>query len=711
MDRINAAVFEFGEFRLDTAERVLRRNGTVVSLTPKAVSMLELLVSREGTVVSRSEISEELWPDTFVEEANLTVTISMLRKALGESYIRTIPKRGYAFAVPVRRIDLQPVNDNSAAPPPPPTAIPSAPVSTYSKTPRRLLLIASLPVLAVAITLAAWLIFRSASNKTAKPKDFMAITPTRLSDSGNIQDVTISPDGNRLAFVPIEAGQQGLRIRDLTTNHQIQLLERQERLCWGLRFAHDGQNLYYHTTEPNSTISVLYRINARGGEPPHKISVNVDSEISLSPDGSQIAFIRSFPGRHYDALVIANNDGTGEHELSTLQHPQKFSFSGLAWSPDGKTIALGVSENNGVSFNIKAVPLLGGEMQTLTSQSWNAMRGFGWSDDGSTLIFSASTKESPATQVWQLESKSGGIHRVTNDVNYYEGVHLTKTGKIVTMQVAEIGSLWIVDPTATPAERKLTFGTKEGESGVVALPNGNVVYTIEANGKPNLWSVNRDGNSAVQLTNGGASTPCATADGKYVVYSSLRTGVRHLYRLDLVTRQEVQLTNGGGENHPGCTSDGRWVVYTALADARNTLWRVSMDGGAPQQLTKGSIIVRPVVSPDGKSIACAFRKDEADKWKIAILPFGGGDPIQVLNIPKPFNQIVRWTSDSNALFYLVEKDGATNIWKQPLDGSPPEQITQFTEDGIYHYDRFGVSESFVLARGRVMRDIVLISNP
>src|SRR5689334_589753 len=465
MDRINAAVFEFGEFRLDTAEGVLRRNGTVVSLTPKAVSMLELLVRRQGTVLSRSEMIQELWPDTFVEEANLTVTISMLRKALGENYIQTIPKRGYTFAVPVRRIEPQPVNGHYAAAPVASAVEPSVPVNTSAKDGRRRLLLAVLlPVVALTIVVAAWLIRRPAPNQAAKPKDSGARPLKRLTDSGNIRDVTISPDGNRLAFVPIEAGREELRIRDLTTNQQIQLLEPQERLCWGLRFAHDGQSLYYHTTEPNSTISVLYRIDARGGEP-RKISVNVDSEISLSPDGSQIAFVRSFPGRHYDALVIANNDGTDEHELSTLQHPKKFSFSGLAWSPDGKTIALGVSDNNGASFNIKAVPLLGGELQTLNSQSWNGLRGLGWSDDGEHLIFSAGTKESPATQVWQLERQSGVIQGLTNDVNYYEGVHITKNGKIVTMQVQEIGNVWVVDPTATPATRKLTFGTKEGEGG------------------------------------------------------------------------------------------------------------------------------------------------------------------------------------------------------------------------------------------------------
>jgi Tol biopolymer transport system component/DNA-binding winged helix-turn-helix (wHTH) protein len=713
MDRINAVVFEFGDFRLDSAERVLRRNGSVVSLTPKAVSLLELLVRREGTVVARSEMLEQLWPDTFVEEANLTVTISMLRKALGESYIRTIPKRGYAFAVPVRRIDAPPVNGNHAAAPAiEPVEIQSAPARTQPKPGRRRLVIL-LTVLAALIAIAEWRIWRTrVANQPAKPRAFTAMTLTRLSDTGNIRDVTLSPDGKLLAFVSIEAGREGLRIKNLETNEQVQLLEPQQRLCWGLRFTHDGKSLYYNTTEPNSTISVLYRVDVGEQEPPHKISVNVDSQISLSPDGSQLAFVRSFPGKHYDALVVANNDGTGEHELSTLQHPQKFSFAGSAWSPDGTALAVGVSGNNAVSFSIQLISLVSGKTRSLTTASWTGLRGFAWSDDGRNLFFIAGTKESPATQLWRLESSTGAVERITNDLNYYDGVHLTKDGsRIVTMQETEIINLWTIDAANRAAARKLTFGVKEGGGGVVALPNGQVVYTVEENAKLNLWSLTGDSGNALQLTTDGAALPSVTADGEHLVYSSLRTGVRHLYRLDLSTRQEVQLTNGGGENYPSCSPDGRWVVYTALAGARNTLWRVSLDGGPPEQLTEGSIIVKPVVSPDGKSIACAFRRDEADKWKIAILPFAGGEPLQVLNTPKPFNQILRWTPDSKALFYLVEKNGATNIWKQSLAGSPPEQVTQFTDDDIYHYDRFGSGVSFLLARGRVMRDIVLIRNP
>lgn len=710
MDRVNGAVFEFGEFHLDTAERVLRRNGEVVPLTPKAVSLLELLVSREGNVISRAEMIETLWPDTFVEEANLTVTISMVRKAIGESYIRTIPKRGYTFAVAVRRIE--PPSTNGFKPAAGVLDLGSATtpetVDVRSKNRTKLVLGGLLVTLVIGVVV--WAVRNRPTNQTNNNKTPAPMRLTRLTDTGNIRDVTISPDGNWLAVVAIDGGLEGLKIKNLETNEQRELFEPQEQLCWGLLFSHDGQSIYYNTTQPNSTISVLYRINVRGGQP-SKIVVNIDSPVALSPDGSEIVFVRSFPGKHYDALVVANNDGTGEREISVMKHPQKFAFSGAAWSPDGKTIALGVSPDNGVSFSIQGIPAGGGEMRALNPQQWTTIRGMEWSDDGHELIFSAGTKDAPAYQLWRLVTDSGAIEPVTNDTNLYEGVHLTKNGgKLVTTQSGELINLWIDTPGGA-APRKLTFGTKEGEGGVITLPNGQVVYTLEENRHLDLWAMNTDGSGAVQLTQKGASFPAVTADGKYLVYSSLRTGVRHLYRLDLATRQEVQLTDGGGENYPSCSPDGRWVIYTALAGARNTLWKVSIDGGTPQQLTQGSMTVKPLVSPDGKSIACVFRKDEADIWKIAILPFEGGEPRQVLDMPKPFNQILRWAPDSRALYYVVEKRGIGNIWKQSLDGSPPEPVTQFTEDRIYYYDRNNATNSFVLARGRLLRDIVLIRNP
>jgi DNA-binding winged helix-turn-helix (wHTH) protein/TolB-like protein/tetratricopeptide (TPR) repeat protein len=102
-------LYEFGAFRLDPAERVLARNGERISLAPKAFDTLLLLVRQSGHVLSKDELIKTLWPDSFVEENNLTQQISQLRRALtdgadGQSYIETVPKLGYRFIPEVREI-------------------------------------------------------------------------------------------------------------------------------------------------------------------------------------------------------------------------------------------------------------------------------------------------------------------------------------------------------------------------------------------------------------------------------------------------------------------------------------------------------------------------------------------------------------------------------------------------------------------------------
>lgn len=100
-------IYKFDSFVLDEGEKVLLREGERVPLTPKAIEMLIVLVRNAGLVLEKEELMEIVWPDTFVEEANLAVNISMLRKALGEmpgggQYIGTLPRRGYRFAAEVR---------------------------------------------------------------------------------------------------------------------------------------------------------------------------------------------------------------------------------------------------------------------------------------------------------------------------------------------------------------------------------------------------------------------------------------------------------------------------------------------------------------------------------------------------------------------------------------------------------------------------------
>src|SRR4030095_14327711 len=103
-----AGFFEFGPFRLDTEERRLLRDGRPVPLTPKVFETLVLLVERAGRLIQKDELMQALWPDSFVEEANLTNNIWTLRTALGDSptdkYIETVPKRGYRFVAEVHPV-------------------------------------------------------------------------------------------------------------------------------------------------------------------------------------------------------------------------------------------------------------------------------------------------------------------------------------------------------------------------------------------------------------------------------------------------------------------------------------------------------------------------------------------------------------------------------------------------------------------------------
>jgi eukaryotic-like serine/threonine-protein kinase len=100
-------IFQFGEFRIDPLERTLRRNDSAVTLQRRAFDVLLYLVQNPGRVVTKDELLKNVWPDAFVDENNLTQSISVLRKALDQrpgenNYITTLPGRGYQFVVPVK---------------------------------------------------------------------------------------------------------------------------------------------------------------------------------------------------------------------------------------------------------------------------------------------------------------------------------------------------------------------------------------------------------------------------------------------------------------------------------------------------------------------------------------------------------------------------------------------------------------------------------
>ena len=643
----------FGEFQLNLNESVLWKGKEIVRLTPKSVEVLKLLIHNRGRVVSRTDMIQTLWPDTFVEESNLTVTVSMLRQALGDNehgteFIETIPKRGYRFVPAVQ----------------------------------------------------------TQSNGDVASVDFSSLEIIRLTHDGRVLDVCISPDGSLLAYVPIESGKHSLWIRDLQSNETYQLLPHTPALCWGQQFAPDGRSVYFITTPPGSTISELYRVPLGGGEP-EKLVINIDSPVGFSRDGTRMVFVRCFPGQHKDSLIVANVDGSHEQELSVREHPNKFTWCSASWSPDGNSIGIGASRNNELEFAILAIPVDGTEPYELTTWIWRDLRAVAWNQAGTRLYCSAMSENSNSLQIWCVSHPAGTAVRVTNDPNNYEELSVAaQAPAMVTMEVEARSNIWIESPGSSP--RRITSGRSEGYYGL-ATAGDRIIFASTKNQQSDLWSINRDGSNPVRLTEKGALFPSVSCDGRVVCYVSSEGGTLHIWRMNSDGSNKKQLTDGEGDSYPCISPDGAWVIYSPRGHARNTFWKISTAGGDPVQLTFDGIAIKPVISPDGKRIACTYRLTESHAWNISILSAEDGGLLQSLHLPYPFNQILRWTPDGNALDYLERRDGVYNIWRRDLDGGPAEQITTFTEDAILCYDRL-LDGSLVTSRGEKTRDIVLIRN-
>jgi DNA-binding winged helix-turn-helix (wHTH) protein/TolB-like protein/Flp pilus assembly protein TadD len=146
-------LYEFGAFRLDPSERILARHGKRIPLPPRAFDTLVVLVQRSGHVLTKDELIGTIWPDTFVEENNLTQQISALRRALGASadapgqeYIETVPRLGYRFIAEVREVDGDAAGEEPSEESVP-AAVPAAAAARWRTKPT--LLAAAAPALAL----------------------------------------------------------------------------------------------------------------------------------------------------------------------------------------------------------------------------------------------------------------------------------------------------------------------------------------------------------------------------------------------------------------------------------------------------------------------------------------------------------------------------------------------------------------------------------
>jgi Tol biopolymer transport system component/DNA-binding winged helix-turn-helix (wHTH) protein len=556
--------------------------------------------------------------------------------------------------------------------------------------------------------------------------DFASPSPraraTQLTNTGHVLRAAVSPDGKYVAYVQSERGQESLWVRQVEIAGGIEIVPPSGSHFIGITFSPDGNSVFYVKYGGDAAGSGLYQVPVLGGAA-RKILTDVDSRISFAPDKRHFAFARNNLTRKEAQLIIANLDDANQRELAVRPGSHWITDAAPAWSPDGQVIIF-TARNQSVKAastvaSLVEVQAAGGGQKILNTRQWDAIQAIEWLADGTGLIVAARDNTSLlAHQLWQIDYPGGGARAIAKDLNSYSSAGVTADMKsLVTILHRRIANLWIAPGDRASEAVQIHSGNSKDLGwtlGVEWLRDGKIIYGSTASGKEDVWLMNADGSNQKQLTTtaGANFEPTVSDDGRTVVYvSKAADAAQNLWKMKLENGDPAQLTNGGFDLRPDISPDGRWVVYMSVIKDSPTLWKISIDGGgAPIQLSDKRAAV-PRISPDGRFIACFYRAQVETFSKIAVIPFDGGEPVKVFDrSPTTFVEAgIRWTPDGRALSFIDNRDGVSNVWLQPLDGSPPKQLTNFTSETIFRFAWSPDGKMIVAERGTETGDIVLIN--
>lgn len=720
---MKSPIYEFGPFVLEPHARRLSRNGESVQLAAPEFELLLLLVSNQGRVVEKKEIMDAVWPDAAVEENNLTVRMSSLRRALGETkgnhpYIQTVTGRGYCLIVPVKTVETEVAGEQAATSASPVVQAIETPVAAPGPTHRRwemrgTTLYASVLVGVLALSaLSAVLLRRRPDTSSAA---IQSLKLMRLTHTGRVMDAALSPDGQDVAYVERDNEMSSLWLQRAGANTPLQLLPPAKPFLRDPSFSRDGNTLYYSKCEASCRV---YKMPVLGGVET-AMGFRSDGRLTFSPDGKRMAYVRGRVDETGGVIVnvfVANVDGTGEKALNWQGGGTSYQGGAPAWSPDGKVIAVSIllQEGNRSYYNVIALGVDDETNSTLISQ-WRSVRDVHWLPDSSGLIVNGlqAASEDPGMQIWHVPLRGGEPRRITNDLNNYVYSALSLDGtRLVAVQIQWTSGLWIA-PAANPAAAtQVTNGTidrHDGDNGLSLTHDGRVVYISNHSGKRNLWSIKSDGSGAKQLTDGPHShyDPMVTPDGRYIVFEASRDGGHNIWRVDADGRNPTRLTRGRYDGQATCSRDSKWVVYVANDDGRSPrLHKVSIDGGDPVRLTD-EFAMQPEYSPDGKTIAYyRMNQKQRDQRHFVIIPAEGGAAIKTITAPKNYGNEMHWDPSGDALCYRTST--LNGIGRQPLDGTAASTILTL-RDRLFSFSYSLDGRRLAYASGPNLGDVILIT--
>ncbi len=575
-------------------------------------------------------------------------------------------------------------------------------------------------VIAVVLACAVWWWPMGGKERLLGPHWFRVESVRQLTFNGRTSLAALSPDGKYLAFVAGDPnGLATLYLKQVDSTTEAVKIGPKRITYAGLTFSADDEIFVVQKDERQ--VGQLFAVPIVGDSSSRILVNDIDGPVSFSPNGDHFAFVRYVrehrAGRDQtDSVVfIASRDGSEMRKLvsaenSTLAHR-------IAWSPKGDLIAAILYRDVAGGSDRPMLDLidLNGRQSLQNLPNWRLPGQLSWTPDAKTLILTAVAQgdKDNHSQLMQVVAKSREARDITKDLAGYKSASMTVDGEqLAAVKLETKARLWI------SSTGDLTRGQSAPEEAqdhptVSWYDGSHVMVNSQRSGFPNVWLFDSDTQTRAGLTSercveqGATSIPRSNGTGNSVVFSSNRGGRFHLWRFDPERNQYTQLTFGGNyEDTPSVTPDGRWVVYSSWISNDPHLRMVAADGGTSRQLRSESAR-DPQVSPDGKWIACSLLDPHTSKWEIAVFALDGSGAIRAI----PEAQLpLRWAPEGNALTSVrTDSKGISNIWRIPLDGSAPRQLTHFDDETILNFAWSPKGDRLACVRATIGSDVALFS--
>jgi Tol biopolymer transport system component len=551
------------------------------------------------------------------------------------------------------------------------------------------------------------LYLRRSSSATGSRAGPPSLDIRALTESGKASRVAATPDGRYVAYVNSDAGKFELRLLQVATERDVQVLPWSPLGIVNLHFSADGNFIYFlRQLDANRNSLGVFRIATLGG-PVTPLAADANGHsVTVSPDGRHIAYIAETPSE--SQIISIDSDGTNRQVIS--KRPLALRFWFIEWSPLPDTLAaVAIGEDD---MGLVRIDLPAGSIRELSVSGWGAVGQPAWSPDGATIFAPAITSDQPTFQIWAFDARTGAHRPLTAGSTDYEEFTLSATGAgdLVATTRSFATTIWATDQFTHL--RPIPTLKGEGVESVIWVDGQIVTSNIIE-----MLVHDADGRNPTKLQSYSSIyrqlARCGPHQVAYWAYD--RQHHSHIARTDIVTGSTTRLTDGPGDSQPTCSVDGSTLVFNRFSHRDNlcALTRKSLDSGQSLTFyeTSPCKIGGPTLSLDGTKVIFWKEPDAKDPlaWA-AVVPVAGGNP-QNLKMPVPDADVGAfiWAPDGKSILYALATNGVGNVWSVPLDGKPPRELTAFDSDQIFSFDvspdnRLGIS------RGSAVRDVVLIKN-